>query len=356
MDTVLQDIKDRFAQLKEKTPAIRARNAAKELLVSEAELIACQMGESATRLVSKMEEILKSIETLGEVMALTRNEACVHERKGVYKKAQFFSTGPMNMGLFVNEDIDLRLFMSHWTHVFALSEQTKVGVRKSLQFFDKSGTAIHKIYLTNKSDDAAFETLVAKFISEDQTSQLSLEEYSAQKPSRADDEVDWAGFRQSWANLKDTHDFFPMLRKFGVERQQGFRKVGSDFAYEVETSAARQTIEMARDKECNIMVFTGNRGCIQIHTGTVVKLVDHSEWFNILDPKFNLHLNEEMIADCWVSRKPTADGIVTAVEIFDHSGEIIATLFGKRKPGEPELELWQDIVAQLPKKRVKSVA
>ncbi|MBL4740944.1 MAG: hypothetical protein JKY12_08105, partial [Sneathiella sp.] len=304
----------------------------------------------------KIEEILSSIEPLGEVMALTRNEACVHERKGVYAGPKFFGNGPMNMGLFVNEDIDLRLFMSHWTHVFALTEKTKVGDRNSLQFFDKSGAAIHKIYLTNKSDEAAFDQLVVKFTAEDQSSSLSLEEYAPKKPSSSDDDVDWVDFRNSWENLKDTHDFFPMLRKFGVDRQQGFRKVGADFAYEVELNAARHAIEIARDKECEIMVFTGNRGCIQIHTGTVKKLVDHGEWFNILDPKFNLHLNEALIADCWVSRKPTADGIVTAVEVFDQFGEIIATLFGKRKPGEPELPLWQEIVAQLPKKKAKSVA
>jgi len=356
MDAALQEIKNRLAQLKEENPNMRARNAAEQLAVTEADLIACQMGDGAIRLDSKMEEILSSIEPLGEVMALTRNEACVHERKGVYEGPKFFSNGPMNMGLFVNEDIDLRLFMSHWVHVFALTEKIKSGDRNSLQFFDKSGAAIHKIYLTNKSDETAYNNLVAKFTAEDQISSLVLEEYAVKKPGRSDDDVDWVDFRNSWANLKDTHDFFPMLRKFGVDRQQGFRKVGAEFAYEVEPNAARYAIEQARDKECEIMVFTGNRGCIQIHTGTVKKLVDHGEWFNVLDPKFNLHLNETHIAECWVSRKPTVDGIVTAVEVFDQFGEIITTLFGKRKPGEPELPLWQEIVAQLPKKKAKSVA
>jgi putative hemin transport protein len=96
------------------------------------------------------------------------------------------------------------------------------------------------------------------------------------------------------------------------------------------------------------MVFVGNRGAIQIHTGPVKKLVEHGTWYNVLDPKFNLHINETKIASTWVTKKPTDDGIITALELFDADGEIIATLFGKRKPGIPELELWREIISEVP--------
>ncbi len=46
-------------------------------------------------------------------------------------------------------------------------------------------------------------------------------------------------------------------------------------------------------------------------------------------------------------RKPTEDGEVTAVEVFNEMGEIIVQFFGKRKPGNPELQEWRDIVAAL---------
>ena len=76
----------------------------------------------------------------------------------------------------------------------------------------------------------------------------------------------------------------------------------------------------------------------------------------MLDPKFNLHLDESGISHSWVTKKPTEDGIVTAVEVFDENDELIATFFGKRKPGQPELELWRKIVGQLPVKEVTNVA
>ena len=50
------------------------------------------------------------------------------------------------------------------------------------------------------------------------------------------------------------------------------------------------------------MVFVGNRGCIQIHSGTVTKLVEAGPWFNVFDSQFNLHLREDKIAEIWVTK------------------------------------------------------
>ena len=346
----------RYTDLMSRDDAPRARDAARQLGVSEGELLAARVGKGVVRLKDDPEAILRTVEPLGEVMALTRNEACVHERKGVYEGPNFNRHGAMSIGLFNNPDIDLRLFMNHWAFAFAVTEQSKAGPRQSLQFFDRSGDAIHKIYMTNKSEIRAYQSLVDAFTSPDQEPFIVTEAYGASPVERADSEVDWEKFRSAWEGLKDTHDFHPMLRKFKVGREQAFRKIGSDFAYEVGNSGSRQLLDLARDRGCDIMVFVGNRGCIQIHSGPVNKLVEHGPWYNVLDPMFNLHLNEEGIARTWVTRKPTEDGIVTAVEVFGADGELIVTFFGKRKPGQPELDLWREIVSDLPAKDISDAA
>ena len=43
-------------------------------------------------------------------------------------------------------------------------------------------------------------------------------------------------------------------------------------------------------------------------------------------------------------RRPSEDGIITAVEAYDVNGELIVSFFGQRKPGIPELESWRDVV------------
>src|SRR5690606_5980280 len=163
METTIDTLKERWAALKAEQPQMRIRNAAEALGVSEGELIATQVGETVTVLNPDFAAILTEVEKLGKVMALTRNDECVHERKGVYLNADFSSPFA---GLFVGEDIDLRIFISHWDKAFAVAEKSEHGDRKSLQFFGKDGLAIHKIYLTKDSNEAEFDTLVSKFKSD----------------------------------------------------------------------------------------------------------------------------------------------------------------------------------------------
>ena len=95
------------------------------------------------------------------------------------------------------------------------------------------------------------------------------------------------------------------------------------------------------------MIFAGNAGVIQIHTGPVEKLKALGPWFNVLDDGFNLHLRMDAIDTAWVIRKPTRDGIVTSLEIYDAQGDQIAWMFGKRKPGELERDDWRGIIDAL---------
>jgi len=95
------------------------------------------------------------------------------------------------------------------------------------------------------------------------------------------------------------------------------------------------------------MIFVGNKGIIQIHTGEVHKTLWHQHWFNVMDPDFNLHLDTIKIAETWIVKKPTEDGIVTSVEVFNKEGEFIVQFFGERKPGIPELEGWRALVEGL---------
>ncbi|MDH1883438.1 hemin-degrading factor [Empedobacter falsenii] len=341
----LTDLKQQWEDLKANQPKIRIRNAAKELGVSEMELLATQLGDNVTKLKPEFAAILQEIESLGKVMALTRNNECVHERKGIYLNPDFSSP---HAQLFVGEDIDMRIFLNHWKTAFAVVEKSEHGERKSLQFFGKDGEAIHKIYLVPQSNVEVFDALVEKYKDEDQQTIPATEIIENNVTEKPDNEIDVEGFQQAWVELKDTHNFFMMLHKFGVTRTQALRLAPTDYhAKQISNEAIVQFLEKSAETQTPIMVFTGNKGNIQIHTGEIKRTMWHENWFNILDPDFNMHLDMSKIASTWIVRKPTEDGIVTAIEVFNDKGEIIVQFFGKRKPGIPELEQWREIVAEL---------
>jgi len=344
MNTIT-DLKKQWDDLKANQPKIRIRNAAKELGVSEMELLATDLGNGVTKLIPEFAVILQEIESLGKVMALTRNNECVHERKGIYLNPDFSSP---HAQLFVGEDIDMRIFLTHWKTAFAVVESSEHGERKSLQFFGKDGEAIHKIYLVPQSNTEAFDALVEKYKDADQTTIPATEKIENNVTEKPDSEIDVEGFQQSWIDLKDTHNFFTMLRKYGVTRTQALRLAPTDYhAKQINKDSIVKMLEKAAETETPIMVFTGNKGNIQIHTGNIKRTMWHENWFNILDPDFNMHLDMDKIATSWIVRKPTEDGIVTAIEVFNDKGEIIVQFFGKRKPGIAELEQWREIVAEL---------
>lgn len=343
METITSSLQERYNQLIAEKGNMRIREAANQLSVSEAELVAMRCGNGVTRLRPEFRSILGEIESLGYVMALSRNDEVVHERKGIYQNADFSNP---HASLFVGKDIDLRIFLGPWASAFAVKENNNNQDRHSLQFFAKDGEAVHKIYLEANSNFEAYQTLVEKFKSEDQSTEEKVDHTpKAEIVEKPDSEINVAGFQQAWIDLKDTHAFFGMLRQFGVTRTQALRLApNTHFALEIDNLALRRILNLAAERQISIMVFVGNQGMIQIHTGVVKNIVEHGPWINVLDPIFNLHVNETKIHSSWIVRKPTEDGEVTSLELFNEKGELICTLFGERKPGIPELEAWRQIV------------
>src|SRR5690606_15901736 len=198
MNNIIQNLTEQFAAFRAENPKVRIRVAARLLGVSEAQLVVTN--DKNCRLKHDFENLLKEVNRLGYVTAITRNNHAVHERQGTYTKASFNG----HVGLVANPDIDLRLFMNAWHFGFSVQE----GDRRSFQFFDKDGEAVHKIYLTEQSDVQAYETLIATYRAPEQDVPLQTEEIDKSISESPDSEINVAGFQQAWIDLKDTHHFF----------------------------------------------------------------------------------------------------------------------------------------------------
>ncbi|TGJ98853.1 hemin-degrading factor [Leptospira langatensis] len=338
--------------LRESQPRLRMRDIASHLNTSEAGLLAAaeitqaQEFPKATSLRENWGDLFAKLGSLGRVMVLTRNEACVHERKGRFEEV---SSGPGNI-LVVGPDIDLRLFPGVWKFGFAVEEAKQDGFQRSLQIFDEKGDAVHKIFLTDGSDVQAWEDLKSEFTKKDPIldplfvpkeetpSSLSKKEISPEAKEQ---------FLSDWGKLEDTHEFFPLLRKYGVSRIQSMELAEGIFTQRIDARLVLRMLELASLNRTPIMVFVGNHGAIQIHTGEVtnIKVLEH--WWNVLDPEFNLHLRSDLISSSWIVEKPSKDGKIHSIEVYDEKGELIVQFFGKRKPGQAERTDWLGILDQI---------
>lgn len=340
MHTQTQLIREEARKLQQQKPGLRARDLAQTLGIAEGALVASGCGQDSIRLNADFPAQVAALETLGEVMALTRNAHAVIEKVGRYTNFEHHGHTSQVLG----EEIDLRLFMSHFHVGFAQMKEDPQGLHRSIQFFDGSGQAVHKVHLRAASNADAFTAFVARFRAAEQSPYQEFKPGAPKPQPRPDQEVDVAGLRAKYQQMKDTHELFHILRRFGVGRLQALRLLGPEYARQVHRLALRGLLKEVAEVALPIMIFVGSRGVIQIHSGPVRTLRQHGSWHNIMDPGFNLHLHEPGIASAWVVRKPTAEGFVTSLELYDAQDETILLAFSKRETGQCEPEGWRALL------------
>lgn len=349
MTTQSKPSPETIIQARADNPKLRERDLAYNLGISEADFVAAHcLAEHgapirARRIRADVKTLLENLASLGEIMTLTRNESAVHEKIGQVEKAIPGDHAALTLG-----PIDLRIFPKHWVFGFAVEKRDGDEIRRSLQYFDASGEAVHKVHLRPTSNVDAYDHLVDRLLLADQSATLATQAPAVPSAKADMTTIDRDAFRQRWSALTDVHEFIHLLRDFSIDRHQAVHLAGQDFAWRVAPSAVAEMMNQVVEKQVSIMCFVNNRGCIQIHTGPLLAIKMMGPWLNVLDPTFHLHLRNDHIADAWVVRKPTKDGHVTSLEAYDKHGELIIQFFGERHEGEAELQSWREIVEGLP--------
>lgn len=336
-----------WADIKRTQPGLRIRDAAKLLNVSEMALLLTEdPGRVGALYFADGLNLLQQLPELGQVMALTRNDACVHERTGVFAAPK----GNSKMALTLGEQ-DQRYFLSQWRYYLHVRDPK----RESLQVFDANGNALWKLFTTDGTDQQAWRALMDKHrgtqAKPEQLQDSSNNAATAFTETANTDTVTPIHHQREllerWAALTDVHQFHGLLKDLQLTRQQAYDLAQSKWTRQLNNNSAQRLLEFAQTQKSPLMIFTGNHGLIQIFTGEVQNLRRTGPWFNVLDAGFNLHLNTDKIAETWHISRPTKDGVVNSVECFDAQGTSIVTFFGERHEGEHERTDWRDNLQQL---------
>ncbi|RDC71018.1 hemin-degrading factor [Rhodovulum sp. 12E13] len=336
------DIRARRAE----APKLRDRDLAENLGISEAELVAAHVGVDGPRRALRVEahpdRLMPAAEAMGEVMALTRNPSAVHEKIGRYGN---YHPG-QHAAMVLTEAVDLRIFPSHWRHAFLVEVEGDGGTRRSLQVFDAAGDAVHKVILREGFDTAAWDRAKAELALDDRSQAARVApreapEAAKSRPDRAEE------LRAEWRKMTDTHQFLRMVSKLKMNRLGAYRIAGAPFVRRLAPGAVDAALHAVRDDGVEIMLFVGNRGCIQIHSGGIGTLTPMGPWQNVMDPDFNLHLRRDHLAEVWAVEKPTQRGPAVSVEAFDGEGRLILQCFAIPKEGRDSRPAWARIVERL---------
>jgi putative hemin transport protein len=274
-------------EILEQAPGLRIREAARRLGTAEAELLracatageetGCPAGFAVTELACRPREVLGALSGAGPMLALTRNEAVVHEREGSYEglvarqpsqqmphEAEPTEPHAERLGeelVVANRSLHLALWLQTCRSCFAVSVPSGGRRLRGIQFFDASGTAVHKAYLREGSDEQAYERVLSQY---------------AVTPA-------WGG-RSAEPEGAPAHGASPIG--------------GSGDDVLSDPGAYRAFFEEIRRRNAEVSIEVANRGARQSYRGTIVRLKRARGWFNILDPGFNLHIREDRVDHC----------------------------------------------------------
>lgn len=345
-----QSLRAAYEALRQREPHLYLREAADRLGVSEMALLWLNAGGEAIRLRPEIPALLDMLPTFGPLKALSRNQWVVIETIGAYPEP-YTERGVV---VFTSPIIDLRIYLANWAHAFAVRSFGRDGKPLySLQFFTPWGEAIHKVYLTSSEQVSRWEALVEKYRHPDQSPALESIISAPVPPKTELSPYARTEFLEGWAQLRDTHEFFGLLRRFGIDRLTAVRAAEGSHTWQLPQNALQQLLEWARESQTPIMFFVGNAGIHHIYSGTIRMLSPARGWLNVLDPDFNLHIDPAGLKQVYLVEKPTQEGNIYSIEVFGPRGEEVLWIFGARKPGLPVPEKWLAYVEALRTKAVQ---
>ncbi len=300
---------------------------------------------SATRLQGEFSALLARLAALGNLTEVTRNSSALLEKDNV--SGALYMTNEMELA--PAEALHLRIFYPQWVHGYALEEQDSGTntAQHSLQFFDCLGSMMHKIMLSNSSDVTAFKQLVSDHAAAEQLTPAHLLPQPADGTETALRKIDVDALRSEWAQPHNHADFLQRQESFDQQRLRKLRLAGKAFAYQVANDSARIILQRMTEFGTAILAQVGNAGIVQAYYGKIKKFGIRDSRLKIMNTGFRMLLREDHIYSVWVTKKPTTDGIITALELFNRQGMQIASFLSKKDNGQPEPLEWRDSIMRL---------
>lgn len=320
-------------------PKVRIRDAATQLGVSELELVATGSGISCTPLRPEWPALMASFLELGEVMALTRSTSMVHESTSIFSNLKLKG----NVAIFLRPGLDTRYLLKQWHHAYAVNENQRL----SLQFFDRYGEAVHKIYLTERSNHHAYQTLIDNFRYASQPFLQIARNPTPKSPANVTaDAIDATILRRSWASMVNVHEANQLIRQLGGQRQLIYPSLGEDYAKQLPTDTVENLLTTLAEEQHPFLLFGMNHGAVQSFSGVIKRLLRTGPWFNVLDTDFNLHLRTADIGEVWRILKPSADGLISSLSVLDTTGHEIMVMADQRGSKSRQSTAWADYLSR----------
>jgi len=333
-DRASESLREAWDILRVTQPNIRPREASLAIGVSEAELVATTCGAGTVRLGPSWPALVADLALLGRVVGQTRTARSILEQRGTYP-VRTAVTEP-TAGIAVRADY------AQWFVGYARRE----GRVHQLAFYDRSGTAVHKVFVVDESRADAWEALARRHA---HPVQAPIEKLPAPRQARVrpDAAIDASALRAGWGAVKGTEGIDALLDTHGVTRLQALRLVGPRWAARIPSTALGRVLRQVCAEGMPLTAVVANRGAAQAYRGPLQRVYSTGRWLNARALDVILQLRPDRIATAWLVRAPLFAGVAHALEFYDTAGDPVVQLSGARDANEPDPDRWAALATRL---------
>jgi putative hemin transport protein len=313
--------------------------------ITEAELMAARVGFGVVRLRPEWNALLAALPGLNQVRAVTTNSCAAIETTGTYP-------GLQQMGSYfamASDGIDLRLSLPYWDSAFAVAERNSCPGEtvRSICFYGKNGGLIHRVFLTRGSCLSGFDELVENFIHPCQLRTQVTEMGFGSAPTVIPKAVDKDVFLERWGAMKDTREFFALLREFRLSRQDAFQLGEARFTRRIAPELLYGLLHSFVQHKIPVLLLVGHSACVQVYRGLLTSEGESGNEVTVRASKVRCRFCKPAIAMAWLVDKPTSKGVVRSLELFDSASRPTASVLAMSAEGFLTPSQWEALLFPL---------
>lgn len=323
------------------TRRLMCRDVAAEMGLSEGELIAAHAGDPrggarpdsllAVRLRPSWTSLLAALQGMGELGSTGGHEAsrltlrtCWHRVPSI----EPVSSVDVGAELVVWQEFTggdgtgqplphtLRIDPGLWAHGYAVEMTIGTMARRSLQFFDASGTLVHELALRGLGGGR---------------------------------EAQWQALLRHWAHADQRPGL--MFRTGPVPRQKAIALPHADcdetgWAQPVEVESLYEVLSAAAVQALPLAISAGLPAARQTAHDILNDVRLCGTQLLVRGERLEWRLDEALIDSIWLHRKPSKYGLHHSLELFDASGERLASVAAPRRPQRADPCAWRALLEQ----------
>jgi len=158
--------------------------------------------------------------------------------------------------------------------------------------------------------------------------------------------VDSKAFQDGWLRLRTTEDFHKLIERFGVTDFEALRLAGEIWAARVTPEAFVARLRLLAELELPCTLALGYGDAMNAHRVVIEQVQCRNGCLHLLGDELCFILRKDCMDTAWVVTRPSADGVLISLELYDKEHELVVRLSGQ--PEQRTAAVWQDIIGTLP--------